>query len=51
MKHFKTAAIMYKNKEGDLVERRGRKHHEIIRAIHDDGDIGLIGVTLKWVIK
>lgn len=45
MKHFKTAAIMYKNKEGDLVERRGRRHHEIIRAIHDAGDIALYK---KW---
>ena len=45
MKHFKTAAIIYKNKEGNLVERRGRRHHEIIRAIHDAGDTALYK---KW---
>ena len=36
---------MYKNKEGNLVERRGRRHHVIIRAIHDAGDIALYK---KW---
>lgn len=48
MKHFKTAAIIYKNKDGNLVERHGCRHYEIIRAIHNDGDIASFN---KWHIE
>lgn len=38
MKHFKCAAIKYKTGEDTWTERRGRRHHEIIKAIHDAGE-------------
>lgn len=37
MRHFKCAAIRYKTDEDIWTERRGRRHHEIIKAIHDAG--------------
>lgn len=39
MERFKAAAIRYKNKDGLISERHGKRHHEIIRAIHNDGEI------------
>lgn len=45
MKCFKQAAIIYKNENGDFVERTGKRHHEIIKAIHDDGETSLYK---KW---
>lgn len=38
MRHFKCAAIRYKTDEDIWTERRGRRHHEIIKAIHDAGE-------------
>ena len=39
MEHFKCAAIIYKTGNNVWTERIGRRHHEIIKAIHDAGEI------------
>ena len=33
-----SAAIQYKGSDGFLKMKVGRRHHEIIKQIHDDGD-------------
>ena len=38
MRHFKCAAIRYNAGEDIWTERRGKRHHEIIKAIHDAGE-------------
>ena len=35
---FQCAAIQYDLPDGRIRERYGRRHHEIIKAIHDDGE-------------
>ena len=36
---FKCAAIRYELPDGTWSERRGRRHHEILKAIRDAGEI------------
>ena len=38
MRYFKCAAIRYKTSGDIWTERRGKRHHEIIKAIHDAGE-------------
>lgn len=35
---FVNAAIQYQDKDGLFKRKVGRRHHEIIKQIHDDGD-------------
>ena len=38
MRYFKCAAIRYKTSGDIWTERRGKRHHEIIKAIHYAGE-------------